>query len=241
METTFILVNPYRQENVGAAARAMNTMGFSKMGIVIPACDYAGEQAMAVAHGSQEILRVAEVYSSTDQVFEHFDFVVGTTGDLRDMKRTSASPVEVASALRSKATAIYKAAILFGTEDYGLSNHDLARCDLLSTVPMASPFPALNLGQSVMVYCYELSKRADFKCNVLEHEQRPLEGDGYRVIRDSILELSADIGLGSDSKAYGRILDFAARLNLEDARLCHYILKRIARWAGKTRHSRVGK
>ncbi|EHC28051.1 RNA methyltransferase TrmH family, partial [Salmonella enterica subsp. enterica serovar Adelaide str. A4-669] len=49
------------------------------------------------------------------------------------------------------------AALVFGREDSGLTNDELALADVLTGVPMAADYPSLNLGQAVMVYCYQLA------------------------------------------------------------------------------------
>lgn len=233
MDIAFILVKPQRQENVGAAARAINTMGFSQLSIVGESCDHLGDLSRAVAHGSSHILENALIFKTSSEVFEQFDFTVGTTGDARDLRRTAASPMQVSDAIQSRKEQISSVAILFGTEDFGLSNEDLARCDLVSTIPMAKPFPALNLGQSVMVYSYELSRHKEFTCNMRSHEKNLNSPDGYRALRDELLSFSQEIGIGMEHKAYGRMGDFAAQVSAEDSRLIHYIVKRLRRWAGK--------
>ncbi|HBM51015.1 MAG TPA: tRNA/rRNA methyltransferase, partial [Marinobacter sp.] len=59
--------------------------------------------------------------------------------------------------LANKGAAVATAALVFGREDRGLSNDELALCDLLTGFPMAVSYPSLNLAQSVMLYAWELS------------------------------------------------------------------------------------
>jgi tRNA/rRNA methyltransferase len=78
MQIFFILVEPAVQENVGAAARAIKTMGFSRLILVNP-CDYLSGPARWLAHGSGEILDNAQVFPSLKEAIVNFDFVVGTS------------------------------------------------------------------------------------------------------------------------------------------------------------------
>jgi len=59
--------------------------------------------------------------------------------------------------LAEKAQWMGHAALVFGREDSGLTNDELALADVLTGVPMVADYPSLNLGQAVMVYCYQLS------------------------------------------------------------------------------------
>lgn len=230
MNFTFFLDQPQRQENVGAAARAMKTMGITQLGLINSCCEHLGDHSVAVAHGSKDILENALQFSSTDEVFARYDFVIGTTGDSRDLRRSAVSPTEVAATLHIRGEQIHNVALLFGTEDYGLSNADLERCDIISTIPMAKPFPAVNLGQSVMVYAYELGKAHAFTSNMLQHTQTTNSEKGFQVLKNTILEFSQEIGIGPSHKAYGRMIDFAVKMCQEDSQLAHYILKKIRRW-----------
>ncbi|MFG1173822.1 tRNA/rRNA methyltransferase [Erwiniaceae bacterium CAU 1747] len=156
MRFPLILVSPARPENVGAAARAMKTMGFSELRIV-DSDVHLDDAARRVAHGATEILDNATRWDSLAAALEDIDFSIATTARSRAKFRYYATPQQVQTVLEEKQQWIGSAALVFGREDSGLTNDELERVDLLTGIPMAGDYPSLNLGQAVMVYCYQLS------------------------------------------------------------------------------------
>ncbi|WP_336797235.1 tRNA/rRNA methyltransferase [Erwinia aphidicola] len=156
MRFPLILVAPARAENVGAAARAMKTMGFSELRIVDSQA-HLDPAAKRVAHGAGEILENATQWGSLSAALADIDFSIATTARARAKFRYYATPQQVQTVLEEKQQWVNSAALVFGREDSGLTNEELAQVDLLTGIPMAADYPSLNLGQAVMVYCYQLS------------------------------------------------------------------------------------
>ena len=154
----FILYKPAVPGNIGAAARAMKTMGFSQLRLVDP-CDHREKEALMMAHGSRDILENAQVYSDADSALSDLDFVVGTTAKNRNARVDYLTARELPQLLEKKKDTIHATGILFGTEESGLPNTLLARCQAAVSIPMAAAYPSLNLGQAVMVMAYELGYR----------------------------------------------------------------------------------
>lgn len=157
MSFPIILVSPARPENVGAAARAMKTMGFSELRIVN---SNAHQQSAArwVAHGATDILDNSQEYPTLAAALSDVDFSVATTARSRAKFHYYATPKQVEMILTEKRQWLARTALVFGCEESGLSNEELAQVDLLTGIPMAADYPSLNLGQAVMVYCYQLSE-----------------------------------------------------------------------------------
>ena len=84
----FILVEPGLPENVGAAARALKTMGFHSLRLVNP-CDHLQDRARWVAHGSTDILENARVFTSLEDAVADVDMIVGTSAKSRTVKDQS--------------------------------------------------------------------------------------------------------------------------------------------------------
>lgn len=156
MELVWVLVEPRRPENVGAAARALKTQGFYTMRLVSP-CDHLAPEAHWLAHGAQELLQGAQVFETLEQALADVDLVLGTTAKLRHGFSQLYTPAALGQALAEKQGSVARVALLFGPEDTGLSGEVLDRCHLLTGVPLAQPFPSLNLAQAVMVYAHALS------------------------------------------------------------------------------------
>ena len=156
MTICFILYRPAVPGNVGAAARAMLTMGFDELRLIQP-CDHLSEEALMMAHGSHDVLRNAVVHNSFEEATATLDLVICTTAKGRTAKHDYHSSRDLRELLKSKAGMLSRVGILFGTEESGLPNSLVLKSDLAMSIPMAATYPSLNLAQSVMVTAYELS------------------------------------------------------------------------------------
>lgn len=157
LEICFILVRPAVPENIGAAARALKTMGFAQLRIVGSQA-HREKPAYILAHASAELLDNAQAFADLDTALADVDFAIGTSAKSRHDKRYNLSPAQLREAIVGKGASVGRVAIVFGCEESGLSNDELDRCDALSTIPLATTYPSLNLAQSVMLYAYELSQ-----------------------------------------------------------------------------------
>ncbi len=152
----FIMVEPKTPGNVGAACRALKTMGFKNLRLVNP-CDITHKEARYMAHASEDILEGVKIYDSLDAAIEDVHWVVGTTQRIRGYHFPFYPPEE----LREKAIPVsweHRIALVFGRERTGLTNDEIRRCHALTTVPAAVSNPSLNLAQAVMLYAYEMGK-----------------------------------------------------------------------------------
>lgn len=156
MKLSVVLVSPARAENVGAAARAMKTMGFTDLRIVDSEA-HLQEAARRVAHGSGDILDNITTYATLADALADIQFTVATTARSRAKFHYYATPAQLVPLLQEKSAWMDSAALVFGREDSGLTNEELALADILTGVPMVADYPSLNLGQAVMVYCYQLA------------------------------------------------------------------------------------
>lgn len=156
MRLSIVLVSPARAENIGAAARAMKTMGFTEMRIVDSQA-HLEPAAQWVAHGSGDILENIKTFPTLEDALHDVDFTIATTARSRARFHYYAKPQELVPILQEKSQWMGHAALVFGREDSGLTNEELALADILTGVPMVADYPSLNLGQAVMVFCYQLS------------------------------------------------------------------------------------
>ena len=218
MNMVFILVEPSTPENVGAAARAMKTMGFGEMRLVNP-CDYLSEPARWLAHASNDILEQAQVFASFESAISDLDFVIGTTAKQRLVKEDYFSTRDLPGLLLGKGQSIQKAAIVFGREDSGLRNDELKQCDLVSTVPLQTSYPSLNLAQAVMLYAYELSSLNAGTAT----ETKPVNENGFRSLKEKTAAILLDLKFREDSAIYPRILERLNLLSENDIHLIHSI------------------
>lgn len=223
MKISFVLVKPAVPANVGAAARAMKTMGFSRMVLVNP-CDHLSAEARMLAHASNEILENAEVFSTLKVALEGVDFVIGTTARRRTSRVDYHYADKLSEILRTKKKNINHVAIVFGSEESGLSNDDLALCHMLTSVSMATKYPSLNLAQSVMVYAYQLSEFAGKKTS---KSKRKVNKNEWMALKEKSEMLLPLIGIKSDTLIYSRIMDRLALLGDTDIHLMHSVISRM--------------
>ncbi|MFC0228793.1 tRNA/rRNA methyltransferase [Serratia aquatilis] len=162
MQLHIVLVAPARPENVGAAARAMKTMGFTSLRIVGSEA-HLQPAARWVAHGAGDILDAVQTFSTLEQALADVDFTIATTARSRARFHYYCTPQQLTAQLMERQTWMQQAALVFGREDSGLTNEELELADLLTGVPMINEYPSLNLGQSVMVYCYQLAELMSVK------------------------------------------------------------------------------
>lgn len=157
MQIHFILTEPAVPENVGASARAIKTMGFRQLRLINP-CDHLSLKARMLAHGSNDILEEAKVFPSLQEAAQGMDMLIGTTANQkRSSKQDYHSSEDLAAILSRKAAGLQNIGLVFGREDSGLTNEELQLCDIATSIPLASPYPSVNLGQAVMIYAYALS------------------------------------------------------------------------------------
>lgn len=156
MQLAFVLVEPKVPENVGAAARALCTMGFGELWLVNSDL-HTRPEAQWLAHGSDHILDNARIFPDLAAVRNSVDLLMGTSAKPRHQRQDWHEPAQLREVLTSKGTSVATAALVFGREDRGLSNDELALCDLLTGIPMKVAYPSLNLAQSVMLYAWEMS------------------------------------------------------------------------------------
>lgn len=222
MEIVFILSGPAREENVGAAARAIKTMGISELRLVQPLCDHLGERARATAHGSVEILENATVFESITAAAADLSLLIGTAAKKRNIREDRHPADELPEILRAKGDLISRVGIAFGGEESGLSNRELDQCHLLTTIPMAARYPSLNLGQAVMVYASVLSKLT------LLHSQKKQTNpttDELAIVREKALQVLSDVEIPDGHIIHRRIMERLMLLNHDDMHLFHSFCK----------------
>ncbi len=140
--------------NIGAAARAMKTMGLSQLVLVNPKT-FPHAEAIAMASGATDILEHALVCNTLAEALQGTTLAIGMSARRRELSHELVSAHE--GVQRAVATAHHApVAIVFGTEMSGLSNAELDHCQLLAMIPANPEYSSLNLAAAVQVISYEL-------------------------------------------------------------------------------------
>ena len=153
-----VLVRPTHPGNIGAAARAIKTMGLSQIVLVEPRL-FPHPDATARASGAVDVLEAARVVRTLDDALAGSRLAIGLSvrhrelvGKVQAVREAAAEAISIA---RSG-----EVAVVFGTESFGLTNDDVSRCQNLAFIPANPDYGSLNLAAAVQVVCYELRMAA---------------------------------------------------------------------------------
>jgi tRNA/rRNA methyltransferase len=155
--TRFVLVEPSHPGNVGAAARALKTMGFARLVLVAPRAAHvqSDPEAIAMASGAGDVLASAHVVPTLADALAGVHWSLALTARLREYGPPQLAP-RVAADKACQHAANGDIALVFGNERTGLSNSDVELCSALAHIPANPAYSSLNLAQAVQVLCYEL-------------------------------------------------------------------------------------
>jgi tRNA (cytidine32/uridine32-2'-O)-methyltransferase len=166
-----VLVEPSHPGNIGAAARALKTMGLGQLVLVAPR-RYPDPQAEWRAAGAADVLAGARVCTSLDQAIGDCTWVVGTSTRARRIPWPAGDATTIAGAVL-EAAAAGPVAVLFGRESSGLSNEELQRCHVHLLIPADPVYPSLNLAMAVQVVAYEIFRQSETRPVVVARWDRP--------------------------------------------------------------------
>jgi tRNA/rRNA methyltransferase len=152
-----VLVEPSHPGNVGAAARALKTMGFSRLVLVSPRVPHvqSDPEAIAMASGADDVLASAHVVPTLADALVGVHWSIALTARLREYGPPQWTP-RAAAAVAHEQAVHGEIALVFGNERTGLSNEDVERCSALAHIPANPAYSSLNLAQAVQVLAYEL-------------------------------------------------------------------------------------
>lgn len=153
-----VLHRPSHPGNIGAAARALKTMGLSRLVLVSPR-RFPDPEADALAAGAVDILQQATVCGTIEQALEGAVLAVAFTARPREL---SHAPRDARTAA-GEAVAIARnadVALVFGNETAGLANEDVLKCNRLAHIPTDRRYSSLNLAAAVQVAAYEIRMAA---------------------------------------------------------------------------------
>ncbi len=150
-----ILVGTLYCGNVGQVCRAMANMGLRNLVLAAPALDGNWEQAEMFAVHARDILEQRREYATLREAVADCAFVAGTTARGGLYRQHVKTPAEIAPQLLTLAEQS-SVALVFGREDKGLSNEEIACCTHLIRIPVDPGYESLNLAQAVLICAYEI-------------------------------------------------------------------------------------
>ncbi|WP_087545719.1 MULTISPECIES: RNA methyltransferase [unclassified Acinetobacter] len=154
-----VMVNTTLPANIGSALRAMKTMGLSQLVLVAPKT-YPHPDIDALAAGAQDLIEKIEIVDTLEQAIQDCHLVFGTSARSRTIPWPLLDVRPAAKEALQAATQQQNIAIVFGREDRGLTNEELALANYHLTIPVNPEYGVLNVAQAIQVICYELRMAA---------------------------------------------------------------------------------
>lgn len=180
-----VLVEPTHPGNIGAAARAMKTMGLARLALVQPR-QFPCAEATAMAAGADDLLVWAEIWATLPEALAGASLVIGTSARSRRIPWPVLDPRAAARRIVARVES-GEVVLVFGREQAGLSNEEVELCHAMVQIPSVAEFSSLNLASAVQVMTYELRMAS------MEGEERG--EDGHREAeRDSAPATSEELG-----------------------------------------------
>ena len=200
----FVLVKPRSPGNIGSAARALKNFGFEKLVLVDPRLhdkkepEYFERESRKMAWNALDILDSAETFPTLEDAVADCGLVIGTDFDPQDYCKV-VTPEEGAEILASQAA---PAAVLFGTESYGLTREELSKCDFVIRIPTDEKYRDLNLSQSLVLIAYLVFRAGGGGAEDLGRKERPAPQVVREALANDFIDIAMDTGFvrQSDSK-----------------------------------------
>lgn len=149
-----VMVNPLYGGNVGSVCRAMANMGLSDLALVAPG-RLDMEEARMMCCSATGILETRRTTGTLDEAVADCGLVMGATARSGLYRSHAQSPRELAPRIMAVAQSA-RVALVFGREDNGLTNEELAICTQIIRIPSEPGYKSLNVSHAVMICCYEL-------------------------------------------------------------------------------------
>jgi len=150
-----VMVNTTEPGNIGAAARAMKNMMLTQLYLVAPS-NYPSAVATARASGADDVLSNAIVCSSLEEALIGVNLVIGASARQRNIKWRQLDVIETCNEIQSSVVSNnQEVAVVFGTENSGLTNEELDLCSILMTIPGNPQYFSLNVASAIQVFAYQ--------------------------------------------------------------------------------------
>lgn len=176
----FVLVAPSHPGNIGAAARAVKTMGFARLAVVNPRIvDFRNDpDAVALSVGAIDVLQAATDHAELSEALTGIGRAYAMTGYTREFgpPLIDLRGACVEAGVRLSANEPFEAAFVFGTERSGLTNDEVALCHASCAIPADRVHGSLNLAQAVQVVAYEMRIALSSEAPASRFETEPAAG-----------------------------------------------------------------
>jgi TrmH family RNA methyltransferase len=232
-----VLVEPTDPVNIGGVIRAMANTGFLHLRLVRPV-GFDPWHVVGVAHYTQHIVEATQQYDSVPSALHDRQLVLGLTGRHHRAARNALPLAEAVARLAAAAQADQNVAVVFGREDWGLSNDMLDACHMVTTIPTNPAYPSLNLAQATLLVLYQLFQRAGGEDQLFRPPRRSAAAASSGLLEDLFADLERALDaiefLNVRSRGHTmrslRVALFRARLDVREASLLRAVAIEVRRF-----------
>lgn len=140
----------------------MANFDFRNLYLVNP-CEI-NDECFARAMHAQDIIDEAKIFNSFEEALKNIEYLVATSSieSLND-KRHLRNAIFLEDLSENLLKINGNIGLIFGREDYGLYNEEIARCDVMLKIPTSEKYLSLNLSHAVAVVLYSLFIKKEIK------------------------------------------------------------------------------
>jgi TrmH family RNA methyltransferase len=236
-----VLIDPSHPGNIGSVARAMKNMAVTDLVLVRPR-SFPHAESNALAAGADDILANARVVETVSEAVADCTFVAGTTSRPRSYYWEFTTPRDVAGRIAALSEES-RAALLFGSERYGLGTEDLQYCNVLVRIPANPEYCSLNLAMAVQLLTYELFMARESPTSQTQLEL-PLAAAGdvehfYRHLQDVMNDVDFEDKTGHLMERLRRLFN-RAQMDRNELNILRGILSAVQGRRGQSSRRRAG-
>ena len=187
-----VLVETSHPGNIGSVARAMKTMGLSRLSLVNPK-DFPSGDANALSGNARDVLDAAIIYPNLDAAITESTFVYATSARNRSINWPTVNPEEAADRILDQVAGDKEISIIFGREDRGLTNEELQLANFHLEIPANPDYPVLNIAMSVQIVTYELFKNRNTSQDREWRDYPEINSEDLQRLIDHFVETSIDL------------------------------------------------
>ena len=196
-----VLVEPKNSGNIGAVARAMMNFEFEQLYLINP-CELDNACYARAMHATK-ILDNAKTFNCFEDAVQNLDFLVATSSiESKTDKRHLRNPLLLEEFSEKIVDAKGKVGLVFGREDYGLYNEEIAACDIMVKIPTSESYLSLNLSHAVTIVLYTLY----LKKTIIPKRRRPIEALEKKKLYEYFEQLLDDINYPNHKKEHTKIM-----------------------------------
>jgi TrmH family RNA methyltransferase len=196
-----VLVEPKNSGNIGAVARAMMNFDVNTLYLVNP-CELDGACYARAMHATK-ILDDAKTFSCFDDAVKNLDYLVATSSiESKTDKRHLRNPLLLEDFAEKVSEVEGKVGLVFGREDYGLFNEEIAACDIMLKIPTSESYPSLNLSHAVTIVLYSLYLKKAY----IPKRRRPMGSLEKKKLYEFFGQLLEDIDYPPHKKEHTKIM-----------------------------------